>query len=124
MRRLKTDGFWFTIVCKGVSQYMARTTTLTPEERAEKRRAYQREYARKNREKKTEAHRKWVKNNPDKVKESGRKNQAKYITNTVKQRVVLLSRTNDSELINFLENKPKANEWCVQAMREKLQREK
>ena len=103
---------------------MARTTTLTPEERAEKRRAYQREYARKNREKKTETQRKWAKNNPDKAKEFRRKSQAKYITNTVKQRMVLLSRTNDSELINFLENNPKANEWCVQAMREKLQREK
>ena len=103
---------------------MARTTTLTPEERAEKRKAYQREYARTHRERKTETQREWVKNNPDKAKESGRKGQAKYITNTVKQRTVLLSRTNDSELINFLENNPKANKWCVQAMREKLQREK
>lgn len=77
-------------MCEGVSQYMARATTLTPEERAEKRKEYLREYMKKRRAegiawdsdktKRNEAQNEWVKNNPEKVKKYEKENRMTIAT--------------------------------------------
>ncbi|MGX8678366.1 MAG: hypothetical protein ACQGQO_04585 [Sphaerochaetaceae bacterium] len=137
MRRLKTDGFWFTIVCEGVSQYMARTTTLTPEERAEKRRAYQREYARTHnrleyqkdyakthRKERVESQIKWAKANPEKVKEYNKKYESEGRKKNTIVASVHISKIKEEEMFNYLSSVDDLIPYIKRLIREDMSRNK
>jgi hypothetical protein len=114
------------LVCEGDSQYMARTTTLTPEERAEKRKEYQREYTKKRRAegtawdsdktKKNEAQKKWVKNNPEKVK--------KYVKENLISITSQISKLTDPDMYGYLKGIDNISAYLKRLIQEDMNRNK
>jgi len=109
---LKTYNFWVMLVREGVSQYMARTTTLTPEERAEKRKEYLREWNR-NREK-----------NPDR-KEYMKNYRKNYDPTHRTAFCIHLMNSSDSEIIKYLKGLPESkNSYIKRLIQEDMSRNK
>lgn len=105
---------------------MARATTLTPEERAEKRKEYLREYMKKRRAegiawdsdktKRNEAQNEWVKNNPEKVKKYEKENRMTIATR--------ISKNSDPDIYSYLEGIGNINAYLKRLIREDMSRNK
>lgn len=119
---------------------MARTTTLTPEERAEKRRAYQREYQREyarthnrleyqreyaktHRKERVESQMKWAKANPEKVKAYNKKYYEGRKKNTVVASVNM-SKNKEQEMIEYLSGIGSVNAYLKRLIQEDMSRNK
>jgi hypothetical protein len=121
---LKTYNFWVMLVCEGDSQYMARTTTLTPEEQAEKRRAYQREYAKTHRKERVESQIKWAKANPEKIKAYNKTYEAKGRKKDIVVASVHMSKNKEQEMIEYLSGIGSVNAYLKRLIQEDMNRNK